>query len=581
MKKQILTIVITMLTVASILAAIVASPGCNLLEMLLGDFSPYSRATVKLSEMKYERPDSNETVEQMQNRIKVIDGSDGKKHSIDEIENAVMEAYNSYLSWQSMETLAYVRFSIDTTDAKWAAENEFFNENTPKVNQEFENLYVACAKSEHKETLENDLFGEGGLDEYVNGGIMTDEIAALMQRESELITQFSAYDYMAAEFEIDGVNGTIADHAAGINDEDEYNIIYGEFYKRVNRDTGPILIELVKVRKQIAQLAGFDNYVDFAFTYALKRDYTPEQANKLVGSVKKLIVPMYNKASEDGLFDILYDIDEIPLSAGSANDAVQNVICKMDKRLAESFDFMDRYELCYLGYDSRQLAASYTTYIPEYDAPVTVILGSGNASDALTLAHEFGHFTDEYLNYGGMGNIDLSEIASTSLEYMFINGIDGSGLSAEAANALRKYKKASSIELYVSQCLYYAFEERLYGLADDELTLERVCGLARDVLTDFGVSEGFEFFEYSWSMIEHFYQQAFYVISYVTADSVALQIAAKEKDKAGAGLEVYFELLDWDYAASFSGNIGRVGLESPFDDGVIGKLADNIRKVLG
>ena len=581
MKKKILTIAITVLTVVTMLAAIVASPGCSLMRLLLGDFSPYARATVKLSEMKYERPDAKETIEMMQSKIMIVDGTDGENHTLEEIENAVLDAYNAYLTWQSMETLAYVRFSIDTTDNEWVAETEFFDENTPKVNQEFENLYVACAQSENKEALENDLFGEGTLDKYVDGGILTDEIAALMQRESELVTQFSAYDYMTAEFEIDGVRGTIADHAANIIDENDYNRIYGEFYKRVNQDTGPILIELVKTRKQIAKLAGFDNYAEFAFSYALNRDYTPDQANKLVGDVKKYIVPLYNKASAEGLFDVLYDVGKIPLSAGSVNDAVENVLGKMDERLSESFKFMEKYELCYLGYDSRQLSASFTTYIPKYDAPVTVILGSGNASDALTLAHEFGHFTDGFLNYGIISNIDLSEIASTSLEYMFLNGIDRSGLSKEAIDALRKYKKASAVELYVSQCLYYAFEERLYAVPDNELTTERVCGLAREVLADFGVSDGFEFFEYSWSMIEHFYQQAFYVISYVTADSVALQIAAKEKDKAGAGLGVYFELLNWDYAGSFSDNVERVGLESPFADGAVERLADIIRNVLG
>ena len=101
------------------LAVTVASPGCSLLRMLLGDFLPYSRATVKLSEMKYERPDAKESIEQMQSKIRMIDGTDGQKHSIDEIESAVLDAYDTYLTWQSMETLAYVRFSIDTTDSKW------------------------------------------------------------------------------------------------------------------------------------------------------------------------------------------------------------------------------------------------------------------------------------------------------------------------------------------------------------------------------------------------------------------------------------------------------------------------------
>ena len=580
MKKKILTAAKIVITITLTIAVLTAATGCSLLRMMLSGFDPYPRPTVKLSQMEYTRPDAEEILGQFRNTVSMIDGSDGKTHPFSYLVDSIYDAYDQMTEWQSMETLAYVHFSIDTSDSKWTEEIAYFDEYSPKISQEYENLFVACAQSDKKAKYEEELFGEGVLDNYVNGGTLTDEIAELMQRESQLVTQFGEYDYMDAVFEVDGISGTIADHAARIQNEDDYNKVYEAFYKRVNQDTGPILIELVKVRNKIAAAAGLESYADFAFGYGLGRDYSPDQASGLVEEIRQKIVPLYKKAQAEGVFDILYDMQDVHLSAGRVNDAVKNALGGADDRLKQSFEFMEEYELCYLGYDSNQLSASYTTYIPKYEAPVTVILGSGDASDVLTLAHEFGHFTDGYMHYTVIDDLDLSEIASTSLEYLFLSKIDDSGLSAKEIDAVRRYKKASTIQLYISQCLYYAFEERLYKLSDNELTPDNVNALARNVIRDFDLESDFEFFGWNWSMIEHFYQQAFYVISYVTADSVSLQIASKEADNAGDGFALYFKLTDWDYSMSFTENLERAGLDSPFSAGAIDKLAVNIQKVL-
>jgi oligoendopeptidase F len=277
----------------------------------------------------------------------------------------------------------------------------------------------------------------------------------------------------------------------------------------------------------------------------------------------------------------LYNVEAVSLSAGQVTDAVENALTGARREFKDSFSYMDKYELCYLGYDSRQLSASYTTYIPKYNAPITVILGSGNVSDVLTLAHEFGHFTEGFLNYGIINNIDMSEIPSTTLEYLFLSRIDDSGLGAREIETLKKYKKASSLDLYISQCLYYTFEDRLYSMAEKDLTLDNVNALARDVIKEFGLEDYFEYFDYSWSMIEHFYQQAFYVISYVTADFVSLQIASLEAGKKGDGFKMYLTLINWHDSKTFTEQLEFRSLESPFSDGAAGLLVTNLQKVLG
>ena len=79
----------------------------------------------------------------------------------------------------------------------------------------------------------------------------------------------------------------------------------------------------------------------------------------------------------------------------------------------------------------------------------------------------------------------------------------------------------------------------------------------------------------------HFYQQAFYVISYITSNAVALQLYDLEQATEGAGVEKYFEMIDWDPSLSFRENVERAGLTSPFSDGAIDKLASTLRKMFG
>ena len=64
-----------------------------------------------------------------------------------------------------------------------------------------DDLFVACAQSEHADKFEEDYFGEGQLEPYRNGELITDAMVELMQQEAELLTEFTAFDYYSLEFE--------------------------------------------------------------------------------------------------------------------------------------------------------------------------------------------------------------------------------------------------------------------------------------------------------------------------------------------------------------------------------------------
>lgn len=102
---------------------------------------------------------------------------------------------------------------------------------------------------------------------------------------------------------------------------------------------------------------------------------------------------------------------------------------------------------------------------------------------------------------------------------------------------------ADSLGVYVGQAAYYSFERQAYQLTGDDLTVENLNAIYSQVAQDFGFdSVGWD--EAGWTEITHFFTNPFYVISYVVSNDGAMQLYQMEQDEAGAGLELFLELLE-------------------------------------
>ena len=59
-----------------------------------------------------------------------------------------------------------------------------------------------------------------------------------------------------------------------------------------------VYLELVKVRAQMAELAGASSYADYAYSAYYSRDYTPEDAQKIWQTAKEDFAPLLSKYSD-------------------------------------------------------------------------------------------------------------------------------------------------------------------------------------------------------------------------------------------------------------------------------------------
>ena len=184
--------------------------------------------------------------------------------------------------------------------------------------------------------------------------------------------------------------------------------------------------------------------------------------------------------------------------------------------------------------------------------------------DYTTLAHEFGHFADNYVNNGADASIDLSEISSQALELLMLTKLEGK-FNDDTAKYI-KYKKLDDIfRAIIYQSFYASFEIEAYKLDYDEITVENLNKIVAENAKKFGFSSDWNSVDYV--MVSHLFIYPFYVQSYGTSAVASLEIYATELESAGAGFEIYKNFLSLNKSsAGFLQTLSDAGLSSPFDE---------------
>lgn len=537
------------------------STGCSRFFSL---FTPeYQRRTVAFDEMTYKRPNFNalcKNIENLTNKIKQ------NKDSYRKQLNALQDLNTGYWDYYTMYVLAQIRYSINTQDQYFYKECLFFNETSPQLAQKLDSLYVACSQSPHCDRFEKDYFGVDYLDQYRDGESYSDRLVELMQQESQLVL---SYKEQTADpvLTYEGQIVSLTELLAYAETEAEFNQIITTYYPQANASLSLLYADLVRIRLQIAKELGYDSYAEYAYE-SLSRDYNAATALNFITEIEKELVPLYKELSET---DFMASVSLASISYKDVPGLIGDALSGVHSSVREAYSFMEKYGLYDIAPSDKKVTETFTTYIENYDAPFILMNSTGSAEDLLTLAHEFGHFTDMYLNYNMGYSLDQSECASQAMEYLLLEYLPDSQKSLR--DALTAYKMNDTLALYVTQGCYTYFEHQVYGLSEEEVSAERINEIAEDCANRFGLTEDAGWFACTWALVPHFYEQAFYCISYCISNHVALQIYQAEYKAPGRGAKIYMDFIDWDLDMTFMENVARVGLKNPCERGSIQEIA--------
>ena len=525
-------------------------------------------STPRFSEMEYSRPDMAEIERNINSALDALENGASYRKLLRLLERC----YEDFSNFSTMTAIASIRADMDMRDGYYTAESEWCSEQFYSARQMLEELYCACAESKYGKRLEEEFFWEGFLEEYGDGSAVTDdECVALLQRESALVAQYYAL-MLNPTIRMDGDEVKLNDYLTYAGSYD-YTRALTLFCEQYNGRFAEIYAELVMLRKELAQRLGYDTYEQMQFEYFFGRDYTPEQAERYVSEIKEYIVPLYNEIMSDNPYA---RADYYYIDSNETLDVLLATVGQMGGAVEEACDFMLTHELFDIEQRDCKADRSYQTYITDYEAPFLFTNPLGDVSDILTAAHEFGHYTDAYVNYNRDESIDLAEVFSQSMEFLVLDRLD-EVMSEEQTENLLLIKLLDTLELYVQQASFYEFEKAVYEADEDELDAGFLSELSLRLAEEYGYCAGMNknYYAYSWLTVVHFFEQPFYVISYPVSNSVAMQIYELEREESGLGLDKFMELLslDTEYIIDAAES---AGLESPFDEGAVSRTADTL-----
>ena len=529
------------LAIAALICALsLLLSGCNLWSMpedtrsTLSATKPvFSRhqGVPDFSEMIYVRPDLDQYTAAVQSICAKAaeEGADAEA-----LTDSVLDLYDLYDEFYTMETLANIHYCLNLRDDTYETEYNYCLEQESVIEQGLEDVYRTLAASPLRQELESeDYFGAGFFDSYDGDSFWTQELSDLMDRENELVSQ--SYAAMG-----------------DLSDLDPYS---EDYYTQGQSTLGPLLVELVKVRRELADYLGYDSYGDFAFDYYYSRDYSLSQAEDYLERIRQELTPLYRELNGSDFWYTAYgnsDPDCLSYLA-SVTEAVGG-------KLRSAYTLMTTKHLYDITPGTYKYNGSFEVYLTSYSAPFVLLNPAENVTDCLSLAHEFGHFANDYFSQGSSYTTDVAEIFSQGLEYL---SLCYAPEDTPELDTLRRLKLADSLNTYVEQTAYAKFECELYAMDPEELTSDSINDLYNEICRDYGF-DSWNWQEGDWFTVTHFFTSPYYIMSYVTSNDAAMQLYEMELQERGAGLDIYTEYLSGGQP-QFMAFLQEARLQSPFE----------------
>ncbi len=479
--------------------------------------------------------------------------------------------YAEYGNFATMQSYSEIRFYQDMRDPFYEQEYAWCQGTYPLVLQAFEELYALCGSSSRAEELEEQYFWEGFAREYAEPGdvFYDEELTALYSREAELLAEYRA---LTAEPSIlvDGEEVDLYEYMLWADDR-EMAAAEKQYYDRYTPLMAELYRELVLLRQEQALAAGFDSYEQMQFAAVLEKDYDREKADAYVNRVREELVPLYREAAAEGLLDVW---PEDYIREDELHALLAQATAAMGAAFEEAFDYMSDYHYYDIAAREGKAGGAFQNYLPDYESPFLFLSPAEDESDVLSFAHELGHYVDSYVNGDMYENMDASECFSQSMEYLVLCYL-------EEGERFWPLKLRDSLDLYVQQTSFHAFEQQVYRAAPEELSESFFNELSLQLAEDYGYCQAGQedYYARSWWEIPHFFEQPFYVISYPLANDLALQILEAELQEEGAGLALFETMLQNPHE-NLSQILEATGLESPFAEGAFSRRAEFLKRLL-
>ena len=558
---------------------------------------------MKFKEMQYTRPDLAEVIARMQeitNQLK-------EAKSFEDADKAFLAFDKETRHIATMGTLSSIRHSIDTRDKFYDAEDTWWNNTMPQL-QEYQQQWIeALLVSPFRSAFEEKY---GSLI-FVNAEIakkaFSPEIIPEMQKENEL-TQ--SYDKLIASAQIPFEGGvyTISQMSPFKNDSDDARRLAawkaeGLWYKDHQAELDRIYDELVKLRDAMGKKLGYEGYTTLGYYRMSRNCYTKEDVAAFRKAVVKYVVPVadeiYRRQAERiGKTYPMSFADNIlefrsgnPKPQGTPDDIVKAGTKFYDELSPETSRFfhtmLDGELMDLLSTEGKQ-AGGYCTSIPDHEVPFIFANFNGTQGDVEVITHEAGHAFAAWYNRDRVPmetvwpSMEGCEVHSMSMEF-FGEGWADDFFGKDARKFLYSHLAGALTFIpygtMVDHFQHIVYEKPEMTPAQRHAAWKELLGIYMPWVKLDGEIPFYSDGE-GWQRQLHIYDNPFYYIDYCLAQTVSLQFWALLQEDRKTAWARYMAYTKQGGSRTFTELLAHAGLESPFDDACLRGVCEKAEKYL-
>ena len=556
---------------------------------------------MKVSELPYRRVSLEEVKQVMEDVIARIRNA----KSVEEILAAREDYLKMNLEFYTNAGLANMRYTINTVDEFYVAENEYYDEITPAAQNYTVEYASALLDSPFRAELEKALSPVLFQSMEVSRKAMSPAIIEDMVEENKLVREYSNL-MSGMEFTFRGETMPRAMLMKYAKDEDrdtrrECYEVLGRGLEAHKAELDDIYDRMVHVRDRMAKKMGYKNFVELGyhrmgrlcydeekvrvFRENVRRDIAPVVSRLRLENAKRLGIEDY-KLYDDGV--IIPDGDPKPFGKEAIFAAAREMYHAMGEETGAFIDLMLENEAFDVDARKNKWGGGYCTEFPKFKQPFILANFNGTAGDVDVVTHEAGHALNAYLIADnrfalelGCGGMETAETHSMSMEFFAWPYMEKFfGENAE------KYKFMHALESFSFipyGTIVDAFQHIVYENPDmtpderDAAWLE----LEKQFRPHISV-EGMPYLEKGtrWQYQMHIYESPFYYIDYCLAQTAAFQFLLASRENYADAFARYLRLSKQGGEKVWTDLLAEAGFPSPFEPGALKDLAARVESML-
>ncbi|HRF64821.1 MAG TPA: M3 family oligoendopeptidase [Ignavibacteria bacterium] len=545
---------------------------------------------MKFSEIEYKRPNVSVISEKFEHLVDLFQ----KAESFDEQDALIRNINDLRMEFQTLGTIASIKYSIDTNDKEFEEEQNFYDENSPIFDGLVHKYYTAIVNSKYRAELEK-KWGKQLFDvAEVTLRTFSPEIIEDLKKENELRTDYSKL-LASAKIFFDGEEKNLQGLIPYMESTDREmrkaaNEAKWKFFAENEAEFDRLYDELVKIRAKMAKKLGYKNFVQMGYDRMGRTDYNAEMVKNFRDQVLETIVPIAVKLKQKqqkrlGLESFKYYDQPLDYKSGNAKphgspdwivSCAKNMYSELSPETNEFFNFMLDNEMMDLVNKKGKDTGGYCTFIEKYKSPFIFSNFNGTMGDIEVLTHEAGHAFQAYSSR----NFEIPEYFFPTSEACEIHSMSMEFLTWPWMNCFFKDQTDKFKYSHLKGSVIFI----PYGVSVDEFqhwvydNPEAAPAERKQAWLDIEKKylpyieyDNNEFLEKGgrWQQQRHIYMSPFYYIDYCLAQICAFQFWKRSNENREQALEDYLRLCKAGGSQSFLGLVNTANLISPFEDGCL------------